>query len=188
MSTDFPTSRAEGKPDVEEAARIRQLDQTIAKIDKELDQLRTRTQLVENAISELQEKILEVGGIQLRSQKSKVDGIVQMIELNNERLTKAQVSKAKAEKDIAKSEKAMADLVDNLAAVDAELAELSGKARGSSSDLEAAQAKVEDAKAVMEERKEEKDVLREEIDNHSEAMNAFRAVGACFAASRELSC
>lgn len=171
-----PIFRAEAKPDVEEAARIRQLDQTIAKIDKELDQLRTRTQLVENAISDLQEKILEVGGIQLRTQKSKVDGIVQMIELNNERLTKAQVSKAKAEKDIAKSEKAMVDHVDNLAAVDAELAELTGDARGSSSELEAAQAKVEDAKAVMEEMKEQKNALREEIDNHSEAMNAFRAI------------
>ena len=53
-------------------------------------------------IEDLEQKILDIGGARLLTQKSKVDGIKLHINLANDEITKAEVAKAKAEKHSAK--------------------------------------------------------------------------------------
>ncbi|KDN53312.1 RecF/RecN/SMC protein [Tilletiaria anomala UBC 951] len=168
--------RSEAEPDAAEAARIAALDQVIAKADSEIEKLSGKTASIESAIEALQEKILEVGGIELRAQKSKVDGIVQMIELNTERITKAEVGKVKAEKDMAKAEGLVAELETSLQSLEADLQEIGAEVKGTGKEANAVQAAVDDARHLVAEKQNQCETLQEQIEAHSDSMNAFRAI------------
>ena len=73
--------------------------------------------MVESEIHDLQNKIMEIGGIKLRSQKATVDGLKERIDLLNDDVSSAEVGKTKNEKLINKHEKAKAEAekeLDNL--------------------------------------------------------------------------
>jgi structural maintenance of chromosome 4 len=69
----------------------------------------------------LQEKILQAGGIRLRSQKAAVDGLVEQIEACNDSITKLQVERNIREKNILKVEKLVAKKEAELDEVNQEL-------------------------------------------------------------------
>lgn len=105
--------------------RISSLQKAITTADKELDKLHTETADVEAEIKALQDKIMEVGGVKLRSQKAKVDGLKQQIDTLNDQSSNAEVARSKEEKQCAKHEKAHKDAVKELdkLAVDTEKVE-----------------------------------------------------------------
>jgi hypothetical protein len=143
-------------------------------LDEELEKLSEKSSAIESDIEALQEKILEAGGVRLRTQKSKVDGIKEMIELGSERTTKAEVAKAKAEKDITKLEKAIATNTASLEGMEDELAELLESIRSRSATLESERSKVEEAQEAMEAKREAKDEVKSQLDSHAGSANAFR--------------
>ena len=143
-------------------------------LDEELEKLSEKSSAIESDIEALQEKILEAGGVRLRTQKSKVDGIKEMIELGSERTTKAEVAKAKAEKDITKLEKAIATNTASLEGMEDELAELLETIRSRSATLESERSKVEEAQEAMEAKREAKDEVKSQLDSHAGSANAFR--------------
>lgn len=87
--------------------RMEQLRSQMASLTQELVILKKKSSKIEEEIKSLQDKILEVGGDKLRAQKSKVDQIKEQIVITNERITKSQVAKSKAEKDITKFENSL---------------------------------------------------------------------------------
>ncbi|CAI2189237.1 3702_t:CDS:2, partial [Funneliformis geosporum] len=65
--------------------------------------------LRQKEIKILQDKILEIGGDKLRAQKSKIEHVKDQIVLINERITKSQVAKSRAEKEKKKFENSLAN-------------------------------------------------------------------------------
>ena len=168
--------QAEIGVDAADTERIAQLDAQIQKIDREIAKLKEKTSSIEEKINELQEKILEVGGIELRAQKSKVDGIVQMIDLNTERITKATVAKAKAEKDLVKAGKAIVELEKSLDLLEEELSEVGNGVKANDEEAQAAHAKVQEAHDLLEDKQLKRESLQEQLEEFSDDMNAFRAL------------
>lgn len=95
-------------------SRVASLQKAITTADKELSKLHDETADVEAEIKALQDKIMEVGGVKLRSQKAKVDGLKQQIDTLNDQSSNAEVAKSKEEKQRAKLEKAHKDAVKEL--------------------------------------------------------------------------
>ncbi|KAJ3336067.1 hypothetical protein HDU93_003717 [Gonapodya sp. JEL0774] len=94
------------RPDSGDVARMKQLEYSINKLEKELVTLRKPCQEVEDAVADLQNKILEIGGTKLRAQSSRVEDVVAKIESTNDKITQATVSKSSSEKLIEKTLKA----------------------------------------------------------------------------------
>ncbi|GAC95260.1 chromosome segregation ATPase [Pseudozyma hubeiensis SY62] len=168
--------KAQSKPDADDASRIAELDAQIASLDKELAKLTEKSKAIEIDIESLQEKILEAGGVELRTQNSKVDSIKEKIELSSELTTKAEVAKSKAEKDVIKLEKSLEKNEAQCEELDGELEQLREQISSNSQAADAIRSKVEDAQHLMDSKAEERDEIKSQLDECSESANAFRAL------------
>ncbi len=101
--------------------RQKTLEKKIKILETEIEQLNAETLGIEEEIKVLQDKIMEVGGIKLRSQKSKVDSIREQLETLNQQVNAADVARTKAEKAKAKNEKVVADSEQELETVGSDL-------------------------------------------------------------------
>jgi len=95
-------------------ARQADLEGRLAAADKVLAKATARARLVEEEIEVIEKAILEIGGVQLRSQKAKVEGLNEQIATLQTNTTKAKVDSktcgrmiAQLEKSIAKARKDM---------------------------------------------------------------------------------
>jgi len=75
----------------DDVERMKELEKTIKKNNQELEKLNESTKVFEESIKSLQAKIMEIGGMKLKAQKAKVDGISEAIDLANEKITRWQV-------------------------------------------------------------------------------------------------
>ncbi|CBQ73532.1 related to SMC4-Stable Maintenance of Chromosomes [Sporisorium reilianum SRZ2] len=168
--------KAESKPDADDASRIAELDGQIASLAKEISKLTEKSSAIESDIESLQEQILEAGGVELRTQNSKVDSIKEKMELSSELTTKAEVAKSKAEKDILKLQKSLEKNEAQLEELEAELEQLRGQIAENTRAADGVRTKVEDAQHLMDTKADERDEIKSQLDERSESANAFRAL------------
>lgn len=142
---------------------------------KEVQSLRQKSAGIEDAIKQLQDKILEVGGVKLRAQKSKVDGIKQQIDLSSNKVTKAEVEQAKSAKDAEKLEKAIQSNTSKLEDLDSQLEEHDQHLNACLEDMRLVQAAVDEARFGLESLEEELAAVKEELDEKSGSLNVFKA-------------
>ena len=95
----------------------------------ELADLTTNSDAIQDEIKILQEKIMEIGGVRLRSQAEKVDSLKEQINTQQSNLAKLTAEKGAREKNltklgekIAKKEAELAGIDDQIEAAQAELA------------------------------------------------------------------
>ena len=100
---------ASKQPSKSDDARISALEKQIIQLEKAVEKLRTETAGVEAEIKELQDKIMEVGGVRLRAQKAKVDGLKEQVGTLTEEISNGEVARSKAEKQKVKHQKAFED-------------------------------------------------------------------------------
>ncbi|KDQ62973.1 hypothetical protein JAAARDRAFT_362087 [Jaapia argillacea MUCL 33604] len=162
------------KPDSGDVARIATLDETIDSAMEELAELQERSGTIEKAIKALNQKIIEIGGAKLLSQKSKVDGIKVHINIANDEITKAEVAKAKAEKDVAKLNVAIETNSKSLEDSQTELQALEKQLEECTEYVDELRENVEAAKSAADNSKEDLDNLKAELDAKTEEIQAFR--------------
>lgn len=92
---------------------------------------------------------MEIGGVKLRSQKSKVDDLREQITALNDRITTCDVARAKNEKDCEKFAKIMKSSEEELETLAEELAELEEDMKRSSSNAGKVRKKAEEAEHVI---------------------------------------
>ena len=139
---------AEQQPSISNDGRTSALEKQIAQHEKAVNQLRTETAGVEAEIKELQEKIMEVGGVKLRGQKAKVDGLKEQIETLTEEMSNAEVARSKAENQKVKHQKGFEDAERDIASALEELEQLENEVKSQASDVSGLKQKVEDAQEV----------------------------------------
>lgn len=143
---------------------------------KETDKLREKSSSITEQIKELQNKILEVGGVRLRAINSKVTTTRGLLDLANEAITRSEVGQAKAERDVEKLSKTIESDKAKLAEVDAELEIVEGDLVACTADLNVIKEKVQEA---MDASTDVQDALAEsktELDEKLEGINGFRAL------------
>ena len=119
---------------------------------------------------------MEIGGVKLRSQKAKVDGIREQIALLNESLMHSDVAKTKAEKIKTKLEKAFRSSTKELENVTAEMEELDKEIEEQRNAAELARKRVEEAVEFLETKREEVQEVKTELEGKLEEVNKRRAV------------
>jgi structural maintenance of chromosome 4 len=92
---------------------------------------------------------MEIGGVKLRSQKSKVDDLRDQITALNDRITTCDVSKVKNEKDREKFHKLVKLSEEELESLKGELNELEQDIKNASCNAEQVRKKAEDAEYVF---------------------------------------
>ena len=166
---------ANSRPQAEELKRIAGLEKNIEKLEGEHAKVQQEVSKINGEIKGLQDQILEVGGVRLRSQQAKVNGIKEMSDHANDQLTKAEVGRAKAEKDLGKLEKNLKTNGQAAEELDDDLTALEKAIRTNSNSLHTLRKQVETAQALLEEKSEELAAIKADLDEKQADMNKFRA-------------
>ncbi|KKK20217.1 hypothetical protein AOCH_005760 [Aspergillus ochraceoroseus] len=162
-------------PSKADTHRANDLEEQIAGLAEQIEDLRAQKGEIEEEIQALQSKIMEVGGVKLRSQKAKVDGLKEQINLLADEISNAEVGKSKNEKLIKKHENAGADAEKELGHVAEELEKLNEDVANQASDASGWKQKVEDAQDALEAKKSELKALKAELDEKVAELNETRA-------------
>ena len=161
-------NRVQSQPDAADMEKIAQLGERIMDLKMQLSELTKQTGRIEKDIKALQTKILEIGGVRLRTQQSKVQDIKEMIEHTSTRRTKAEVAKSKAEKDLAKLEQTLATNTENLKDLEQELMQVEKSIREKSRAAETIRSQVEEARLILKDKIEELDEMKSALDRKIE--------------------
>lgn len=167
---------SQNKPDAADETRIKQLDAEIASLTKNANTLREKSSGINEEIKELQNKILEVGGVKLRAIQSKFMTTKGLLDLANDAITKAEVGQAKAQHDVEKLQKAIAANTAKVEEVDAELESVEGDLKAISDDLATLRQSVEEAQDTSVDVKEQLAESKAKLDEASTEINAFRKI------------
>jgi len=139
-----------------------------------MDELHAETSGIGDEIKALQEKIMEIGGVKLRSQKAKVDDLREQITALNDRITTCDVARAKNEKDCDKFAKTIKSSEEELETLTEELAALEEDMKQSSRNAEQVRKKAEDAEHVLSVKADELKELKESLDERRAALTTTR--------------
>lgn len=159
----------------ESVGRVSALEKMIEKLKSEIEDLNAETAGIEDEIKALQDRIMEVGGIKLRSQKGKVDGIREQLETLSEQVAATDLSRVKAEKNLAKAEKAFTSSTAELDTVGVELEELQEEIKVHTSTAQESAAKADEAQVYLEEKREQLAVFKADLDDKMGDLNRTRA-------------
>jgi len=168
------TNRAQSRPDAADEKRIKTLNSEIDALEAEVTKLRTKSSGISDQIKELQNKILEVGGVKLRAIQSKVTTTKGLLDLANESITKAEVGQAKSQRDVEKLSRNVEANKVKLEECERELEAVETDLAAAQADRAAIQAKVQEAKDAHEDVKESMEESKRELEEHNEEINVFR--------------
>ncbi|KEP53194.1 structural maintenance of chromosomes protein [Rhizoctonia solani 123E] len=169
------TVQNENKLDANDAKRTAVLAKEIASIESELTKIRAKAASYEKDVADLEEQILEVGGVKLRSQTSKVDDIKGMLLLANDLLLKAETGKTRSKKD---SKKYTASIESGQAALEEleeELGTLNENLQTCRADMQKLQQAVSQAEGAKDTYEDSLKELKEELDEKLKLTLSFRA-------------
>ncbi|KAL7276282.1 Structural maintenance of chromosomes protein 4 [Rhizina undulata] len=167
--------RKESRSSNVDAGQVSELQNKIEALEAEIEELNEETAGVEEEIKALQDKIMKVGGIKLRSQKSKVDGIRERLETLNEQVSAADLARTKAEKNRNKFEKAFADSTRELEDIGEELERLAAEVKEHRNAAAENSSKGDEAQEYLENKKEELAALKADLDEKLAELNKTRA-------------
>lgn len=167
---------SQAKPDAADEKRISTLEGEIATLGAELQKLSRKSAPIEAQIKELQNHILEIGGVKLRAVQSKVVNTKEQIELANESITKAQVGQSKNERDAEKLEKSIAANEGKLEEIQQELAIVEEDLTGSTNGRQVIEDMLKGASDTMETVQDTLEEAKTELDEKTASINAFRAL------------
>ena len=143
-------------------------------MEKDLQKLQVSSSKIEEQIKELQEKILEVGGVKLRSQKAVVDGIQEQISLLNERISKLKVERSTRQKSVTKAQKSIDVKEKELAELERELVDLKDQISSQAQAAEDVRARVKEAKLLLSQKEIEMEEMKIKLDKNAEVVNEIR--------------
>ncbi|EGG04364.1 uncharacterized protein MELLADRAFT_89441 [Melampsora larici-populina 98AG31] len=165
--------RSQDNLEAKDEKEIKSLEKIIEKNQKEMDSLKTKTKSIEEEIKELQEKILQVGGVKLRTQQSKVKDLKEIIEHTSNRLTKSEVTINKSKRDFEKYTKSLEKNSEELNLIEIGLEELEGKNSVMVTETEAMRDTVDQARISLEEQKDRLVGIQKKRNEKLKFMNAF---------------
>lgn len=174
--------QGQSKPDAADEKRIKTLDSEVAALTKDANKLREKSGVISEQIKELQNKILEVGGVKLRAIQSKFTTTKGLLDLANEAITKAEVGHAKAQRDAEKMDKNIADNTSKMDEVAGELEVVDGDLQACTADLSVIREKVQEAQDASTDVQEALQQSKADLDEASTDINAFRKLEVSYGA------
>ena len=168
-------STSEENPRLDDT-QIRSLEKKLTSHEEERDRLRAQTSGIEADVKHLQDKIMEVGGVKLRGQKAKVDGLKERMKTLSDENSSAEVSKSKATKDKAKHETAYAKAVQDLTALSIETEKLEDERKAQVLCASQARHGASEAQTRLEQKQDELEGMKNDLEAKTSELNKTRAV------------
>ncbi|KAJ1551671.1 hypothetical protein HK405_014074, partial [Cladochytrium tenue] len=132
-------------------------------------------QPIEDAIKELQEKILNEGGVELRAQKAKVDNIQEQLNIENDRLTQIRIEKNSKEKTQAKLEKSLEKKQAEEEEIQAQLSDLQSSREEHMRPLRNLEQELNDAEHEFSEAESQLASIKSELDQQRNIHNEIKS-------------
>lgn len=114
--------------------KIAEIERSLVNLNTAIQQLQDEVSVIDNEIKVLEEQILDAGGIQLRKQKSVVDGLRASIDAKSQLCDSTEFNQNKVEKDIKKHSKLYENSEAELLAITEESEMLQRQIDGSDKD------------------------------------------------------
>lgn len=142
---------------------------------KEKDELKSNMNHLELLIKELEEKIMDAGGVELRIQNSKVDSIRQKIEIINEKLSQNKLLERRLENEIKRHSKVVDESAEELKSTEKGISEIKEEQSLRNDDLKEIEGVLEKVNLEIESRNEELDQLNINMEELTTKINKFRS-------------
>lgn len=130
---------------------------------------------IQNKINELQEKIMQVGGVKLRLQDSKVDSIKQKIEIISNKLNNNKVSNKKLENELKRFYKSKIEKESEIENIITELNKIEENFSEKIKLLETFDADLKKLNDLKYEFESKSETLKEQLDEKQETVNGLRS-------------
>ena len=148
---------------------------TIKSIGKELTAPKAQVSKLQSEIDELSEQILSAGGVKLRAQKCRVDGIADQIKSVQEQMNRLLVEKGVREKAISKLTTSIAKREAEISTCTAELEELEEQIAAGSESMRALKAEADKISKETEVMEEQVNEMKQQLEQKSEGLNNLRS-------------
>lgn len=155
---------------------MQELSKIITKFNADVVKLKNSSINIEEEIKVLQAKILEVGGVRLRAQKAKVDGINEQNDSIHERIMKLQVEKSTREKSLVKAVKIIEKKETEISDSARELGKLEEEMKAKLMVAVDVRSKLDAAVHLMETKKDEMEEIKKKLDEKESMVNTIRRV------------
>ncbi|KAI8147562.1 hypothetical protein BJV82DRAFT_351738 [Fennellomyces sp. T-0311] len=162
------------EPSPEDVKRHGEIGGEIEQLEQEMAELKEKTTEIEETIESLQEDIMEAGGMDLRLQKMVVDDVTKRIDTLNNKITKAMVAKAKAEKDVVKLESSIKKYEQEDNKIDKDIQKLEAESLEKAKEAAEIAKQVDELNKNMEEKKQRIDSIKSDLDEKTKQINELR--------------
>ncbi|KAG4304930.1 hypothetical protein PORY_001605 [Pneumocystis oryctolagi] len=152
----------------------KELENEVSNLEKENEATRKNMVGIEQEIKRLQDRIMDIGGIRLRSQKAKVDNIQDQLNTIYDRISNADISKIKKEKDKIKFQKAIDDSKNELQTIETQLSEVKVSISKKAKLIDNIRCKIEKTEEEMNEKTDELAETKLKLNKEIEINNAAR--------------
>ncbi|KAJ2726591.1 Structural maintenance of chromosomes protein 4 [Coemansia sp. Benny D115] len=164
----------QGQPGEADVARKDAIDAKIAKEQESISELQQQCAAIEVDIKDLQEQIMQAGGIRLRAQKSKVDGLQERIKTVYDEISRWEVAQSKARKELARTERSSSGREAQIAELEAQLESVTKEIEEKSLVAMEVKERCDSVRSLFETKKNELEKIKEELDQKTEEFNEMR--------------
>ncbi|KTW31579.1 hypothetical protein T552_00217 [Pneumocystis carinii B80] len=158
-----------------ELKKKKELENEAAFLEKENAMTRKNMVGIEQEIKQLQDRIMEIGGIRLRSQKTKVDNIQDQLNTIHESIANADVLKIKKEKDKLRFEKAISDSKNELQVIETQVSDVKSNIAKKTKLIDTLRSKIEKIQQEINDKADELSEIKSRQNEETKANNAARA-------------
>ncbi|KAJ2849603.1 Structural maintenance of chromosomes protein 4 [Coemansia brasiliensis] len=167
-------SAAQGTPSEADAAHKAQAEARIAEEQNHIAALQEQCATIEVDIKDLQEKIMQAGGIRLRAQKSKVDGLQDRIKTIYDEISRWEVMHTKSTKELARAERSNSGRESQVSELEAQLESVTAEIDAKSVAALEVKQRCDAARAQLDIKQEELSRIKDELDTKMEQTNSMR--------------
>ncbi|KAG5438954.1 hypothetical protein PCANB_002284 [Pneumocystis canis] len=153
----------------------KKLENEVSKLEEENEMTRKNMIGIEQEIKQLQDRIMEIGGIRLRSQKAKVDNLQDQLNTIHDRIADLDVSKIKKEKEKIKLEKAINDSKNELQIIETQLFDVKTNIEKKSKLIDDISSKIKTIQKEMDNKADELAETKLKLNKMMEESNVSRA-------------
>ncbi|KAG5365215.1 Structural maintenance of chromosomes protein 4 [Yarrowia sp. C11] len=146
----------------------------VASLEAEVEELKSQCSSIDEEIASLEEKIMETGGLKLRMQKSKVDGLVQKIEIVQGKMKTGNKDRSKAQHNVTKQQRIITESQKELQSFQEECAPFQSKFDALEQKVAECETESEEATKAMYEQEEKVSALRNELQEKQAEISEMR--------------
>ncbi|EMR08582.1 hypothetical protein PNEG_03058 [Pneumocystis murina B123] len=158
-----------------EIKKKKELENEVASLEKENVMTRKNMVGIEQEIKQLQDRIMEIGGIRLRTQKAKVDNIQDQLNTIHDSIANADVLKIKKEKDKVRFEKAISDSKNELQVIETQVFDVKSNITKKTKLIDTLRSKIEKIQQEINDKADELLEIKSRQNEEMKVNNAARA-------------